>query len=272
MAGNKNRTQLQALFKTGGKPSEEDFRDFIDSVLNINDDGLEKPPGVEIPLKIVAHGKTENLLDFYADELHAWRLNQKPTGANPGLNLETGGISKFFIESSTGNLGLSITQPTAKLHIRQSDSQDALRIDDQTSDNTPLIVNADGKVGIGKAIPTKVLDVKGDVAIAGPLSVDKNTTLRGNVGIGINPGSGSLKLNVAGNTALSGTLSVTQTSHLIGNVGIGTGPGAEKLKVDGALSVSQTSTLTGNVGIGIGAHAAHKLTVYGGELALRADL
>ena len=90
--GTKNRSQLQALFKTGAKPSEADFKDFIDSVLNINDDGLEKPPGVDTPLKILAHGDTENLLDFYASDLHSWRVNQKPTGANPGLNVETGGI------------------------------------------------------------------------------------------------------------------------------------------------------------------------------------
>ena len=91
MAGQKNRTQLQALFKSGAKPSEENFKDFINSVLNINDDGLEKPSGADTPLKILAHGETENLLDCYAGDLHTWRLNQKPTGANPGFNLETGG-------------------------------------------------------------------------------------------------------------------------------------------------------------------------------------
>ena len=271
MAGQKNRTQLQALFKSGAKPSEENFQDFINSVLNINDDGLEKPSGVDSPLKILAHGETENLLDFYAGDLQSWRLNQKPTGANPGFNLETGGISKLFVESSTGNLGLNTTQPTAKLHIQQSGSQDALRIDDEASDSTPLIVDSEGKVGIGKKIPTKLLDVNGEVAIAGPLSVTQTSALKGNVGIGTAPGKGALKLTVAGDTAISGALSVTQTSRLNGNVGIGTAPGAEKLKVGGALSVTQESALTGNVGIGVGADPAHKLTVYGGELALKVD-
>ncbi|MBE9116398.1 hypothetical protein IQ249_10855 [Lusitaniella coriacea LEGE 07157] len=271
MAGKKNRTQLQALFKTGAKPSEEDFRGFIDSVLNINDDGIEKPPGVDTPLKILARGDAENLLDCYAGDLNTWRLNQKPTGANPGLNVETGGISKLFLESSTGNLGLSTTQPTAKLHIQQSGSQDALRIDDEAKDTTPLIIDADGKVGIGKAIPATLLDVNGDTAIARSLSVGQTSTLTGNVGIGTAPGGEALKLNVAGNAAFSGTLSVTQTSYLKGNVGIGTAPSTETLKVSGTLSVSQESTLTGNVGIGTGANAAHKLTVCGGELALKVD-
>lgn len=269
MAGKKNRTQLQALFKTGAKPSEEDFRDFIDSVLNINDDGIEKPSGVDTPLKILARGDAENLLDCYAGDLNTWRLNQKPTGANPGLNVETGGISKLFIESSTGNLGLSTTQPAAKLHIQQSGSQDALRIDDEAKDTTPFVVDADGKVGIGKGIPATLLDVNGDTAIARSLSVGQTSTLTGNVGIGTAPGSDALKLNVAGNAALSGTLSVTQTSHLKGNVGIGTAPSSETLKVSGTLSVSQDSKLAGNVGIGTGADTAHKLTIYGGELALK---
>ena len=160
MADKKNRTQLQTLFKTGAKPSEEDFRDFIDSVLNIHDDGIEKPPGIDTPIKISAYGDEENLLDFYVGDLNTWRLNQKPTGANPGLNIETGGISKLFLESSSGNLGLSTTQPTAKLHIQQSGSQDALRIDDEVKDTTPLVVNGDGKVGIGVAIPERKLQVE----------------------------------------------------------------------------------------------------------------
>ncbi|MDJ0703455.1 MAG: hypothetical protein QNJ46_09265 [Leptolyngbyaceae cyanobacterium MO_188.B28] len=271
MAGQKDRNELQALFKTGNKPSEEDFRDLIDSVLNLNDDGLEKPPGVETPLKILAHGEAENLLDFYAGERHTWRLNQKPVGANPGFNFEAGGASKLFVECSTGNLGLNTTQPTAKVHIQQSSGQDALRLDAAAENTTSLIVKADGKVGIGKANPVKLLDVNGEVAIAGSLSVAQTSTLQGNLGIGTSPGGGNLKLNVAGNTALSGALSVAQTSHLTGNVGIGAAPGAEKLKVGGTLSVSHTSALMGNVGVGVGADKTHKLTVYGGELALKVD-
>ncbi|NEQ30870.1 MAG: hypothetical protein F6K04_07690, partial [Leptolyngbya sp. SIO4C5] len=270
MAGQKNRTQLQALFKTGAKPSEDDFRDLIDSVLNIHDDGIEKPPGVDTPLKILARGETENLLDFYADDIQTWRLNQQPAGANPGLNFETGGISKLFVESSSGNLGLSITQPTAKLHIQQSGSQDALRIDDEANDTTPLLIDAAGNVGIGKAQPDKTLDVNGDAAIAGTLSVTQTSTLTGNVGIGT-AADDELKLNVAGNSAIAGTLSVTQTSTLSGNVGIGTTPGTERLKVSGDLAVSQASTLAGNVGIGIAANTDHKLTIYGGELALKTN-
>ncbi|MEM1255795.1 MAG: shufflon system plasmid conjugative transfer pilus tip adhesin PilV [Cyanobacteria bacterium P01_H01_bin.21] len=170
MAGKKDRTQLQTLFKTGAKPSEGDFKDLINSLINAEDDGIEKPSGIDNPLKILAHGDSENLLDFYAKKTHTWRLNQKPTGAKtPGLNFETGGVSKLFIDSASGNVGLSINQPTAKLHIQQSGSEDLLRLDDEAGDTTPLVVDAEGNVGIGTASPKHKLDVQGAINVTGPI-------------------------------------------------------------------------------------------------------
>jgi|GEM_PF-1659412 len=160
MAGLKNRTQLQSLFKSGAKPSGDDFADFINSVLNANDDGIEKPAGADTPLKILAHGAEENLLDFYADDVNTWRLNQKPDGTTAGLNLAVDGSSKLFIESSSGNVGISTASPTAKLHIQQLGSQDALRIDDEVSETTPLIVDAAGKMGLGIVTPDRKLHIE----------------------------------------------------------------------------------------------------------------
>ncbi|MDJ0703456.1 MAG: hypothetical protein QNJ46_09270 [Leptolyngbyaceae cyanobacterium MO_188.B28] len=235
MAGQKNRTQLQALFKSGAKPSEENFKDFINSVLNIHDDGLEKPAGADNPLKILAHGEAENLLDCYAGDLQTWRLNQKPMGANPGFNLETGGVSKLFVESSTGNLGLSTIQPTAKLHIQQSGSQDALRIDDTVKDTTPLVVDTEGKVGIGIPVPERKLQVEGGELrvrashnnVTADIGAFYAENLTQGIGIGYNQiaaiGSnknqdiqltpkGTGKLSITSNTVVSKALIVGQTS------------------------------------------------------------
>ena len=163
MAGKKNRTQLYTLFDTGAIPSGEDFQDFIDSVLNINDDGIERPTGANVPLKIVAHGSEENLLDFYAGDTHTWRINQQPANADPGLNFSTGGLSKLFVANGTGNVGIGNTAPAAKLHIQQdSNTQAALRIDDAVNDAPPLVVDAKGKVGIGTTSPKSKLQVKQD--------------------------------------------------------------------------------------------------------------
>ncbi|NEO87354.1 MAG: tail fiber protein [Spirulina sp. SIO3F2] len=184
MATPKTRNQLQRLFKSGDKPSEDDFKDLINAGLNIKDDGIEKPAGTDNPLKISVHGEQENVLDLYTGQTHAWRLNQKPIQTAQGLNLETAsGVSKLFLESSSGNLGLGTVKPIAKVHIQLQDlsNQHALRIDDEMGDTTPLVVNADGNVGIGTDDPTNQLEVKGNTSITGTLSVAETLTLSTNV-------------------------------------------------------------------------------------------
>ncbi len=166
----KSRSELQGLFKTGAKPSQEDFADFIESTLNIKDDGIEKPSGADTPLKITVQGEDEKLLDFYAGEAKTWSINQKPGENKVGLNISNSGGSKLFIESSSGNVGLSIDQPTAKLHIQQTGNQDALRIDDELKNTTPFLINKDGNVGIGTTSPGAKLDVSGQIKGGGVLA------------------------------------------------------------------------------------------------------
>ncbi|MFN6497787.1 MAG: tail fiber domain-containing protein [Nostoc sp. DedQUE01] len=113
----KSRTELQGLFKTGTKPSQQDFADFIESTLNIKDDGIEKPSGADTPLKIKAQGTDEKLMDFYAGETKTWSINQKPDKDKIGLNISNSGGSKLFITSSSGNVGIGTTTPGAKLEV-----------------------------------------------------------------------------------------------------------------------------------------------------------
>ncbi|MEM8639445.1 MAG: tail fiber domain-containing protein [Cyanobacteria bacterium P01_G01_bin.54] len=185
MVNTKTRDQLQNLFKSGTKPSEADFKDLIGSSLNLQDDGIEKPAEADSPLKISAQGELENVLDFYGGQAHTWRLNQKPTKTAQGLNLATAaGESKLFIESSTGNLGVSTLTPAAKLHIVQaSENQPALRIDDTLNDTTPLVVDAAGQVGIGTDAPTTQLTVKGAAKITDSLSIGNRLNLADNAQI-----------------------------------------------------------------------------------------
>ncbi|WP_445633109.1 hypothetical protein NSTC745_04728 [Nostoc sp. DSM 114161] len=113
----KSRSELQGLFKTGTKPSQQDFADFIESTLNIKDDGIEKPSGPDTPLKITAQGTDEKLIDFYAGETKTWSFDQKPDKDKIGLNISNSGGSKLFITSSTGNVGIGTTTPGAKLEV-----------------------------------------------------------------------------------------------------------------------------------------------------------
>ena len=75
------------------------------------------------------------------------------------------------------------------------------------------------KLQVGFDGSTGELEVNGDTAIAGKLSVTNTTFLSGNVGIGGD--SSTEKLKVYGDTAIAGKLSVTNTTFLSGNVGIG---------------------------------------------------
>jgi len=236
----KSREELYEAFKTGAKPSGADFKDLIDSAVNSNDDGIAKPAGDNTPLKINARGDTENLLDFYAGDVHTWRINQKPTPELAGLNFATAtdDNSRLFIDSSTGKVGLSTTAPQARLHIQQNGSEDALRIEDQGNDTTPLVVDASGNVGIGKRPnPSKRLDVRGHAEISGTLEVS-NTVTAGSLRAGNGVHVPNKKLSVRGDAAIVGSLDISGTLD------------TQFLKVVRGNQTNLVVDASGNVGIG----------------------
>ncbi|NEQ86461.1 MAG: hypothetical protein F6K26_42285, partial [Moorea sp. SIO2I5] len=241
----KDRCDLKKIFKTGAKPSQQDFADFIDSTLNIKEDGIEKP-GKDTPLKITAQGKDEKLLDFYAGDTKTWSINQK-SGDKPGLNISnSSGDSKLFIDSSNGNVGLSIDhQPTAKLHIQQTGNEDALRIDDELKD-TIFLINKDGNVGIGTSCPDAKLEIKGNqpvLKIWGQGDND-NATIQLRESTAANWGFDLKYIGNPDNKFYIESYSdcVSKGKHLTivresGNVGIGTTCPDAKLEVNGNLKL-----------------------------------
>lgn len=172
----KTRRELQRIFKSGAKPSSEDFKDFIESTLNITDDGLEKSAGANSPLKISAQGPTEKLLDFYVDEVKTWSISQKLSQQNPGFNLSNTSGNKLFIADSNGNVGINTISPTAKLQIQQTGSDDTLRIVDDSNNTSQFIVKGDGKVGIGTTSPTAKLQINGDLKLESGVAVREFST------------------------------------------------------------------------------------------------
>jgi len=125
----KNRSTLKDYFKKGAIPTESNFGDLIDSMLNQDEDSISKLPND--PLKIVATGADEALLNFYRleqnEEKLSWQVKQKPRG-KPGLNFGDEAASRLFIESGSGEIGIGTTAPEAKLQIQKADTGVFLRV------------------------------------------------------------------------------------------------------------------------------------------------
>ena len=151
MIKKRNRKELYDKFRQGAIPSGADFADFIRSQVNLLDDGLDISDDPEEPINIRAKGEDENLLDF-SDPVNRkrWRISGRSQDlAREGINIKADDRTNLFIERESGSIGIDTDQPEAKLHIKQMNAPDAIRIDDEGNDNTPFVITSEGKVGVG---------------------------------------------------------------------------------------------------------------------------
>jgi hypothetical protein len=193
----KNRTDLKRYFVKNAIPTESNFADLIDAMLNQKEDGITKPAGD--PLSIEATGdasslkKAINFYESFGDPNPTWvvslnpRVNADDPGtAKPGFAVtDSKGTSRLFIDRSTGNVGIGTASPANKLHIDVAASASpvgALTLDVEsfgTAGNsqasyflrvrdigaappnglTHFIIRGDGNVGIGTASPNAKLYV-----------------------------------------------------------------------------------------------------------------
>ena len=80
-------------------------------------------------------------------------------GANADFRIESDdNANMFFVKGNRDQIGIGLNSPDATLHI-EGDSDDVLRIDDESGDTSPFIVKGDGKVGIGTANPAHRLSL-----------------------------------------------------------------------------------------------------------------
>lgn len=179
----KSRAELKARFVKNSIPTETDFANLIDGLVNLQDDGVLKAPGN--PLSIQADGensgpqKVLNLYTSLKDANPAWSLSLNPrsdannaSSARPGFNLGDGsGASRLFIDRTSGNVGLGTITPGAKLEVNGS-------------------LTANGATALNGAVTI------GSTQAPQPLTVSGSTTLNGNVGIGTP--SPNAKLEVKG--------------------------------------------------------------------------
>lgn len=125
----KDRLALKAFFRKNQIPTEGNFADLLDAMLNQKDDGIAKPAGD--PLSIAAAGDAntpQRLINFYggfSDPGPAWTLQMNPfadsnlpASARAGFSISDGqGRSRLFIDQASGNIGIGTLQPATPLHI-----------------------------------------------------------------------------------------------------------------------------------------------------------
>ncbi len=247
MVQKRKRKELYDKFRQGAIPSGADFADFIRSQLNLLDDGLDVSEDPKDPICFRAHGDEDNILDFSdKDGLKRWRISGRcEDGTKEGLNIKADNKSKVYIERETGNIGVSTDQPQAKLHIIQTDSGDALRIDDVGNDETPFVITSDGQVGIGVGAGNDRPKAKLHISYSGagdvlrvddvgddttPLIINEN----GDVGIGCK--EPRAKLNVDGGVII-GKLKPTEDP-----------PSSNSLYVEGNIEVGGAIIVSGDMG------------------------
>lgn len=126
----KSRTDLKAYFVKNAIPTESNFADLIDAMLNQKEDGVAKLAGN--PLSIEATGdasslrKSINFYESFADANPAWSISLNPrvnpgdaTTARPGFAIsDPAGNNRLFIDKTSGNVGIGNVEPKSKVDIQ----------------------------------------------------------------------------------------------------------------------------------------------------------
>lgn len=124
-----DRTALKSFFVKNAVPTESNFADLIDGMINQKEDGIAKLAGE--PLSIQGDGsdagqkKVINLYRSFADLKPAWTLSLNPrvnpavpATARPGFGIgDADGNAKLFIDQTTGNVGVGMVEPSGRLEV-----------------------------------------------------------------------------------------------------------------------------------------------------------
>lgn len=302
----RDRSELKSYFVKNAIPTESNFAELIDAMLNQKDDGIVKLSGDPLSLQAERDDTSKKVINLYQDLATdtgpSWVISLNADG-KAGFDISDGsGQPRLFINQNTGNVGIGTRTPNAKLEV----SGDLLVTGTQDfGRQTRQMVNLwDTNYGIGVQNSTQYYRTDKNFAWYKGGSHNHNelhpgggtaqmVIKDGQVGIGKpNPAD---KLDVDGNIRLSGAmycgnsdLYFTKTNHNHTGTGNTSGHAAiENAASHGALmilgragtdkgryvrlwdylQVNGSMDVTGS--LGIGGSPDHKLDVHG---STRVDL
>ena len=228
-----SRQLLKTYFAENCIPTESNFYDLIDGMLNQADDGIFKPSGN--PLCIVANGDattTQKALNFYTG-------SPSDAGVNPAWMLQLNPRSNQN-SPSTAKPGFSIS--------------------DGTGNSCLFIDPAHNYIGIGTITPSTTLDINGGVNVTGSATFDNTVTLG-------SAANASNALTVYPPATFNNTLTVTGAATFYGlteNTGAtfnNTVTLGSAANASNALTVYPPATFNSTVTIGSTTNASNALTV-----------
>src|SRR5258706_3565847 len=249
----KNRADLKAYFVKNAIPTEGNFADLINGMLNPKEDGLVKSAGA--PLSIEAAGAADaanekravNFFSSLGDANPAWSISLNPRSdlrdaktARAAFSISDGaGNSRLAIDATTGYVGIGTTAPLYRLHAVNSGG-----FGPETATGTSLAGNV-------------------------PLIAQSSSTA-----FGIINGNGrqAFALNIDGDGGATNTRGVPTFFDKYdgawhpsiylknGNVGIGTASPNEKLVVNGELRMIDST-----IWLRTGADTNHGVGWFGGN-------
>ncbi len=230
----RNRADLKSFFVKNAIPTEGNFAELIDGMLNQSADGVVKLPGD--PLSIEAVGDEDSpkkVLNLYRDISNTnpdWSIS-----LNPGFNISDGeNNSRLFIDRDTGNIGIGMTDPEAKLQVIGAHDKVSLRVMLDKNGNEFTM-----DVAAGQGLASLV----GGASIKPDGNGYKYSGTRGASRINLHDGSikfftsdedkGKPGQDVPGLTFGQEKMVLTKD----GNVGIGTASPDNRLEVNGAIEI-----------------------------------